>query len=104
MSKAMQCLTANSPLPSENITIPTDMASIARDRHFAKAICADCHTEDLSGNLLLQAPIGTIYSANLTSGKGGAGSDFTDADFVRAICHGVDNKRRDLVVMPEQLF
>jgi mono/diheme cytochrome c family protein len=76
----------------ENITIPADAASIERGRHFAQAICADCHTDDLSGNLLL------------TSGKGGAGSEFTDADFVRAIRHGVDNKGRDLVVMPAQLF
>jgi mono/diheme cytochrome c family protein len=88
----------------ENIPIPTDAASIERGRHFAQAICADCHTDDLSGKLLLEAPFAKIYSANLTSGKGGAGSEFTDADFVRAIRHGVDNKGRGLVIMPAQLF
>ena len=88
----------------ENITVPTDAASIENGRHFVQAICADCHTDDLSGKVLLDAPFGTIYSANLTTGKGGAGSEFTNTDWVRAIRHGVDNKGRDLVVMPAQLF
>jgi mono/diheme cytochrome c family protein len=88
----------------ENITIPTDAVSIERGRHFAQAICADCHMADLSGKLMLQAPFATVYSANLTPSKGGAGSEFTDADWVRAIRHGVDDKGRDLVIMPAQLF
>jgi mono/diheme cytochrome c family protein len=91
-------------IPPETITIPTDTASIERGKHFVKAICAECHADDLSGKKLLDAPFATIYSANLTSGKGGAGSEFKDADFVRALRHGVDNKGRDLVVMPAQLF
>jgi mono/diheme cytochrome c family protein len=88
----------------ENIPIPTDPASIERGRHFVHAICADCHTDDLSGKAMINAPFATIYSANLTPGKGGAGTEFTDADWVRAIRHGVDNKGRDLVIMPAQIF
>ena len=88
----------------ENITIPTDAASIERGKHFVKAICSECHTADLSGQLLLNAPFAVVYSANLTPGKGGAGSEFTDADWVRALRHGVDNQGRALVVMPAQLF
>ena len=68
------------------------------------AICSECHTADLSGQLLLNAPFAVVYSANLTPGKGGAGSEFTDADWVRALRHGVDNQGRALVVMPAQLF
>jgi len=88
----------------ENISIPTDAASIEWGRHFVHAICADCHTDDLSGKLLIDAPFAKLYSANLTPGKGGAGTEFKDADWVRAIRHGVDNKGRDLVVMPSQVF
>ena len=88
----------------ESISIPSDAASIARGEHFVKAICVDCHSADLSGKMLLDAPFAKIYSANLTGGKGGAGAEFTDADFVRALRHGVDNKGRDLVLMPAQVF
>jgi mono/diheme cytochrome c family protein len=88
----------------ENITIPSDAASIERGRHFAQAICADCHTDAFSGKLLLEAPFATLYTANLTSGKGGAGSEFAVTDWVRAIRHGVDNQGRDLIVMPAQEF
>jgi mono/diheme cytochrome c family protein len=88
----------------ENISIPTDAASIERGKHFVQAICEDCHTADLSGRKLLEAPFATIYSANLTPGQGGAGAQFTDADWVRALRHGVDNQGRDLVLMPAQVF
>jgi cytochrome c553 len=52
----------------------------------------------------LDAPFAKVYTANLTPGIGGAGSQFTDADWVRALRHGVDNQRRALVIMPAQLF
>ena len=89
---------------TENIPIPTEAVSIERGRHFVRAICADCHQDDLAGKILLDAPFAKIYTANLTPGKGGAGSDFTDPDWVRAIRHGVDDKGRNLVVMPSLLF
>ena len=88
----------------ESITIPTDAASIERGRHFAQAICAGCHTADLSGQVMFDAPFATLYAANLTPGKGGAGTEFKDADWVRALRHGVDNEGRALVIMPAQLF
>ena len=40
----------------ETVTIPTDAASIARGKHFVMAICAGCHTPDLSGQVLIDAP------------------------------------------------
>jgi len=88
----------------ENITIPTDAASLARGKHFVQTICAGCHTPDLSGQLMIAAPFAKIYSANLTPGKGGAGAEFSDADFMRALRHGVDNHGRALVLMPSQEF
>lgn len=91
-------------IAAEVIPIPTDAASVARGKHFVQAICTDCHTANLSGKLFLDAPFAKIYSANLTPGKGGAGAKFTDADWVRALRHGVDDEGRNLVAMPAQVF
>jgi mono/diheme cytochrome c family protein len=91
-------------LAPENITIPTDAASLARGKHFVNAICSDCHDSDLSGKNLINAPFAKIDSANLTPSQSGAGSEFKDADWVRALRHGVDDKGRALVVMPAQEF
>ena len=78
--------------PPSNLTIPTDAESIAHGQHIAESLCEGCHSPDLSGisNWFDGGPLGTIDSANLTSGNGGVGQTFTDEDFVRAIRHGID--------------
>ncbi len=79
--------------PPSNLTIPTDAASIEYGRHRAESLCQGCHGPDLSGvdGWFNAPPLGTIDSANLTSGEGGAGREFTtDEDWVRAIRHGID--------------
>jgi len=78
--------------PPSNLTIPTDDASIAHGQHIAVTLCEGCHGADLSGinDWFNGGPIGTIDSANLTTGAGGVGKTFTDEDYVRAIRHGVD--------------
>jgi len=80
--------------PPTNLTIPTDAASIARGQHIAETLCEGCHSPDLSGinDWFEGGPLGTIDSANLTSGAGGIGQTYTDEDFVRAIRHGIDQK------------
>ena len=78
--------------PSSNITAPTDEESIAYGKHRSETLCQGCHGEDLSGivNWFDAPPLGTIDSANLTSGDGGAGQEFTsDQDYVNAIRHGI---------------
>lgn len=79
--------------PPSNIAIPTDAASIEYGKHRAETLCEGCHGADLSGinNWFAAGPLGTIDSANLTSGEGGVGREFTsDEDYVRAIRHGID--------------
>jgi mono/diheme cytochrome c family protein len=79
--------------PPSNITVPTDAASIEYGKHRAETLCEGCHGKDLSGinNWFNAGPLGTIDSANLTSGEGGAGLEFTsDEDYVKAVRHGVD--------------
>ena len=92
-------------LVNESISIPTDSASIERGRHLARAIakCADCHTPSLGGQVFVDVPaLGRFVPANLTRGTGGVGATLTDADWVRAIRHGVGHDGRPLRIMPSR--
>lgn len=86
----------------EAVAIPSDGVSVARGRHLAKAVtlCAGCHGDHLEGKVLFdEPPVATVYSPNLTAGKGGAGRRLTDADFVRAIRHGINADGRGMMIM-----
>jgi mono/diheme cytochrome c family protein len=79
--------------PPSNLTLPTDAASLEFGKHRAEVLCAGCHGADLSGieDWFSAGPLGTIDSANLTSGEGGFGREATSVeDYVRAIRHGID--------------
>jgi len=91
----------------EQIAIPGDAASIERGRHLATTIgqCNDCHGNNLAGKVFLDAPgIALLSSANLTSGEGGVGRTFSDADWVRALRHGVGPNGKSLLAMPSQNY
>jgi mono/diheme cytochrome c family protein len=78
---------------SDNIVVPTDAASVEYGKHRVRSMCIGCHGDDLSGvdNFVNIGPIMTLDSANLTSGQGGVGQEYTTGqDYVRAIRHGVD--------------
>lgn len=79
-------------IPASDITLPTDAASLEFGKHRVETLCQGCHGPDLSGidNWFSAPPLGNIDSANLTSGKGGIGGEFTTEDYVRAIRHGID--------------
>ncbi len=89
---------------AENVVIPTDAESIARGEHWVKAECIGCHGDDLSGGVFFEAPFGYIDAKNLTSGTGGAGTEFKDQDWVRAIRHGVNPENTSLLIMPATNF
>jgi mono/diheme cytochrome c family protein len=79
--------------PPSNIIIPTDATSMEYGKHRAETLCEGCHGPDLSGikKWFNAGPLGTVDSANLTSGDGGAGQEYkTDQDYVNAIRHGID--------------
>ena len=91
----------------ENVTIPTDEQSIARGRHLAEAVtvCQVCHGDQLQGTVLEDQPMLVILTApNLTSGRGGIGAGLSDADFIRAIRHGVSPQGRALMIMHSDAF
>lgn len=98
----MKKLTRSYPnIPVETVNIPTDPNAIARGRHISIIwACTKCHGQDLSGTLLADDPIlGTIPASNLTSGKGGIGNSYSDADWIRSIRHGVKPNSRDEIFM-----
>lgn len=83
------------------LEIPTDSASIARGAHLADVLCKECHGGALEGKLFFdEMPLATVYSSNLTPGKGGVGATYSDEDWVRAIRHGVNPEGKGLFVMP----
>jgi cytochrome c553 len=94
-------------VPRETIAVPTDITSIQRGQHLASAVaaCVDCHGPNLAGKVFIDDPaLGRIVSPNLTRGRGGIGSSLSDADFGRAIRHGVDPSGRQLLIMPSDDF
>jgi mono/diheme cytochrome c family protein len=85
-----------------NIVVPTDAESIAYGKHRAEILCQGCHGTDLGGinNWFSAGPLGTIDSANLTSGEGGFGREAaSDEDYVRAIRHGIDPEGKPLFMI-----
>ncbi len=90
-------------VPAENFSAAADSAAIERGRHFAVAIakCASCHGGDMAGAVVLEGGgFGRLVSSNLTPGRGGIGAEYTDADWERAIRHGVGRDGRPLRFMP----
>lgn len=87
-----------------DIAIPTDPAALQRGRHLAEAVtgCAGCHGDNLGGKVFIDDPqVGRIFSANLTAGTGGIGATYADADWVRAIRHGVGPDGKLLLMPPD---
>jgi mono/diheme cytochrome c family protein len=85
------------------LTIPTDAASIARGRYLVEKIsmCADCHAADLGGRVVEHSfPMGYLATPNLTRGRGGIGSRYSDQDYVRTLLHGVKPDGTTVVFMP----
>lgn len=94
----------------EAVPIPaaTDAEAIARGKYLVEAIakCDECHGgEGLGGAIFADDPLlGRLSADNLTAGEGGVGANYEDADWVRAIRHGVGPKGKPLIFMPAQEF
>ncbi|NJN55818.1 MAG: hypothetical protein HC804_14385 [Anaerolineae bacterium] len=98
-------LTRQYTVAVETISIPTDEASIAIGSRWADIHCEACHGDDLSGGEFFNDPqLGYVDAPNLTAGKGGIGSTYTDEDWVRAIRHGVKGDGTSVFIMPSNDF
>ncbi|MGH9423861.1 MAG: c-type cytochrome [Thermoanaerobaculia bacterium] len=95
------------PTSVESVRIPTDTASLARGKHLVEAIgkCQVCHGDNYAGTEVFHdAVFARLTAPNLTSGKDGIGKTFTDADYIRAIRHGVGRDGKTLLFMPAEAF
>jgi mono/diheme cytochrome c family protein len=95
------------PTSVESVRIPADPASLARGKHLVEAVgkCQVCHGDNYSGtNVFNDKVFARLTAPNLTSGKGGIASTFADADFIRAIRHGVGKDGKTLLFMPSEAF
>ena len=93
--------------PVAAITLSRVSASVARGRHLGQAVtkCVECHGEDLGGTAFIDDPaFGHIHASNLTNGRGGVGSAYSDQELVRAIRHGVKRDGRGAIIMPSESF
>jgi mono/diheme cytochrome c family protein len=89
----------------ETVTIPVDADSIAEGERLASFYCANCHGTNLDGTDFFSDPaLAVVDAPNLTSGNGGIGTQYSDADWVRALRHGVDPYGKALFVMPSKDF
>jgi len=89
------------------VTVPADAAAVAHGQHLVDNVssCRLCHGDQLEGTVLIDGELGMYIPApNLTSGAGGIGASFSDADWERAIRHGVGGDGRVLAIMPSQIF
>lgn len=92
-------------VPDDAVTIPSQAASFERGQHLAALLCSGCHGENLAGtDFFDDQSLGVIHASNLTSGQGGIGTVYTDADFVRVLRHGVRPDGTSVFVMPAKDF
>ncbi len=90
----------------EPLLIPASVDATRRDWPYTLvAFCRDCHGPDLAGQVLEDDPLmGTFVSSNLTAGRGGIASSYSDQDWIRALRHGVRPNGKPLVGMPSNVF
>lgn len=90
----------------EAIHVDYDSATIELGKKLVGTrVCGDCHGADFGGKLLHEdALIGRIYSRNITHGKGGLPDNFSEADWVLALKHGLDRDKKPLLFMPANEF
>lgn len=91
----------------EGFTIPTSATAVERGRVLTQGTvgCLECHAPDGRGSVFFdnEAPFGTMAAPNLTTGAGGVGG-MTDAEWERAVRHGIGHDGRVLIIMPSHHF
>ncbi len=93
-------LRARFAVPDHSVVVQEDSATVAAGRHIATIRgCVDCHGPDLGGRIVVDDPaIGLLAATNLTGG--GQGAVLTEADWERAVRHGVRRDSSPLLMMP----
>jgi mono/diheme cytochrome c family protein len=88
------------------VIVSPDSNTIAWGAHLVNSVtsCQDCHGSDLGGKVMSDDAVALMSAPNLTRGRGGRGVELTDADWVRAIRHGVRRDGTSLLVMPSYAY
>jgi mono/diheme cytochrome c family protein len=98
-------LETGNEIAAETLTSPADSAALAHGAYLVSTLgCQDCHGENLGGQVFADAPPFLVSASNLTAGQGGIGSSYTDADWERAIRHGVRPGNTGLLIMPSKAY
>lgn len=100
-------LKATVAAPTHEFVAPNDSAAVARGEHVVRVLakCVDCHGDDLGGATMVDnVPIGLMAGPNLTTLVNDSADRYTDADFERAIRHGLAKDGRRLLVMPSMEY
>lgn len=86
------------------LTVGADSATLELGKRLVQARgCIDCHGETLAGATIVDDPVvGRLAGPNLTSG--GRGADLSDADWERAVRHGLRRDGSALIFMPSVEF
>lgn len=88
-----------------SLVIPDDSASIAHGEYLARIHgCADCHAENFSGKVMVDAPPFRVVASNLTSGAGGIGGEYDETELDAVIRHGIRPDGRPVFIMPSAAF
>lgn len=91
----------------QTLDIRADSGQLAAGAHLVRSAgnCVLCHGEDLGGAAYIDGGVlGVINGPNLTSGRGGIGGELSDADWERAIRHGIRRNGTSLIVMPSEIY
>lgn len=85
------------------VAIPTGDAALTRGKYlYDSRGCIDCHARDGAGRTFIDDGALVIRGPNLTAGKAGIASAYSDLDWVRAIRHGVGPQGKPLLIMPSE--
>jgi len=89
----------------DDAMIRTDEEAMDTGRYLVQTHgCDSCHGENLGGRVMIDEVPFLVAASNLTSGRGGVASRFSDADWLRAIRHGVGADGRGLMIMPSEAY
>jgi mono/diheme cytochrome c family protein len=91
-------------IPVVPVAFRTDAAARTLGKYlFETRGCAQCHGAGGAGKVVIDAPNGLYVKApDITTGPGGVVAGYSEADWVRAIRHGVNRAGHALLLMPSE--
>jgi mono/diheme cytochrome c family protein len=90
-------------LDVKGVTVVNDDATLARGKYlFASRGCGGCHAANGAGHVFIDDPAGGFRARSPNITPAGVVAKYTEADWVRAIRHGVRPDGRALFIMPSE--